>query len=545
MLKRSITTFALFLLALAIMMPVMAEPKPTGHVLMPMSDGVKLATDYYLPEKGEPPYPVILMRSTYGRVGGGTEGFLAQGYAVVVQDVRGMGMSEGEKHVFYAEGWRSGFTDGADTVAWIKAQEWCNGKIGTHGGSALALTQMLLAPATRDVSAQSLDAGPSNFYLDTVYHGGVFLKNLVEGWLTAIGQPHLIELYKSHPYYDEYWRYFNTVDKAGEITSPALFVNGWYDIFQQGTLNGFMAREESGGEGARGNNYLIMKWSSHGPDVSKDYQFNENRFELKVSRIRDAFYAQYLKGSENALRKVAKVNYYVMGDDAPGAPGSEWRTAETWPPFPTKETPYYLHADGSLSTDAAGDDALLSFTFDPKNPCPTHGGANLLLPSGPFDQRETVKDREDILKFATGPLDAPIEVTGRVKVQLHVSSDAPDTDFTAKLLDIFPDGREILVLDNIQRVKMRGGPEKPLPLLTGPDEIVTLEIDLWSISWIFNTSHRIGLHISSSNYPRYEVNPNTGDDHPVKDGEMRSARNTVHFGAQRPSALLLPLRLDE
>ena len=545
MLNRGNVSIALFFLVLAFMGPAMAQPKPTEHVLMPMADGVKLATDYYLPEKGDPPYPVILMRSTYGRTGGGIEGFLAQGYAVVVQDVRGMGMSEGEKNVFYADGWRPGLTDGADTVAWIKAQEWCNGKIGTHGGSALAMTQILLAPVTKDVSAQSLDAGPSSFYHDTIYHGGVFLKNLVEGWLTLIGQPHIIDVYKNHPYYDEYWRYYNSIEQVEAITSPALFVNGWYDIFQQGTLNAFMAREEHGGEGARGNNYLIMKWSAHGPDVSKDYQFNENRFDLKVSRIRDAFYAHYLKGDKHALRRVAKVNYYVMGDDAPGAPGSEWRTAESWPPFPTRETPYYLHADGSLSTEAASGGASLSFTFDPANPCPTHGGANLLLPSGPFDQREITKDRQDILSFATTPLEAPLEVTGRIKVRLQVSSDAPDTDFTAKLLDIFPDGREILVLDNIQRVKMRGGPEKPVPLLSGPDEMVTLEIDLWSISWIFNTGHRIALHISSSNHPRYEVNPNTGDDHPRDGVEMRSARNTVHFGADHPSALLLPLRPEE
>jgi predicted acyl esterase len=526
-----------FFTTLVSCLPVFSAPTLT---MVPMGDGVKLATDVHTPE-GEGPWPVILMRSTYGRLANAAEEWLSQGYAVVIQDVRGMGESEGDPHVFYAEGWREGLTDGVDTVEWVKSQPWCNGKIGTVGGSALAITQMLLAPSTEGVLIQNMDAVPSSLYGDTAYTGGVFLKNMIEGWLTAIKQPHLIEVYKSHPRYDDYWAHFDSVAKAGDINAPALFVNGWYDIFQQGTINGFLARQQHAKSPAKGNNFLIMKWSSHGPDVENDYKLNENRFDVKVSQIRNRIFRHFLQGDEAAIKDLPAVHYYVMGADTPDAPGNEWRTAETWPPYETKATAYFLKPDGALSPSAptAGAEPL-SFVFDPANPVPTHGGANLLMPSGAFDQRKKIEGRTDILRFTTEPLAEPIEITGRVAVKLHISSDAPDTDFTAMLVDIYPDGRTLNVLDNIRRVKTRNGFTEPAPLLEGPDQIVELEIDLWSTAWIFDKGHRIGLHVSSSNFPRFEVNPNTGEDFPG--AELRKATNVVHISADHPSALVLPVR---
>ncbi|MBI2435649.1 MAG: CocE/NonD family hydrolase [Candidatus Hydrogenedentes bacterium] len=519
-----------------------AIPWAAELIMVPMTDGVKLATDVHKPE-GAGPWPVILLRSTYGRVGGGEKEWLEKGYAVVIQDTRGRGQSEGEKHVFYPDGWRPGLTDGADTVRWISEQPWCNGKIGTVGGSALGITQMLLAPATDNVQAQCIEVAASNFYPDISFPGGVWRKNLLEGWLSAVQEPHIIPVWKSHPYYDEFWRYFNTLEQTSKITAPALFVGAWQDIFAQGTLNGFVARQESAVANANGNNILIMKWGIHGPDVSKDYKFNENRFDLKVGKIREAFFEHWLKGNSDALDGVAKVNYYVLGADTPGAPGNEWRTAESWPPYPTTATKYYLHQDGALTvTPASESEASRSFTFDPNNPVPTHGGAELLLPAGPFDQR-IVSNREDVLKFATAPLDAPLEVTGRMTARLFVSTDAPDTDFTAKLVDLYPagDDREILMTDSIRRVKLRKSFEKPEPLLSG-GEIVELEIDLFSIAWIFDTGHRIGLHVSSSNFQRFEVNPNTGADFPEDGAEKRKAVNTLWLDTAHPSHLELPLR---
>jgi len=525
--------------------PAACTPYTPEFLMLPMSDGAKLATDVYKPA-GEGPWPVILMRSTYGRGGGNIEETLNDGYAMVIQDVRGMGQSEGEAYVFNADGWRPGLTDGADTVAWIKAQPWCNGVIGTQGGSALAITQMLLAPATADLRAQFLEVGPSSMYHDVVYNGGVFRKCLIEGWLKAIKQPHLIAVYKAHPAYDEFWTFYNVVPKAGDVTAPGLFVGGWYDIFNQGTIDAFLAREQNGGEGARGKNYLVMKWSGHGADnKDSEYHYNRNRFDLKISELREAFFACYLKGDAHALDNWPKVHYYTMGDDSsPGAPGNEWRTADTWPPFETTQTPFYLHPDGSLAAAPAQSEASLTFPFDPANPFPTLGGPNLLIPFGPFDQRRIREGRTDLLLFATAPLEAPLEATGRVSVTLYVSTDAPDTDFTAKLLDICPEGdeREINILDGVVRVKHRDSLETAAPLLTGPDQVVQVSIDLWSTSWIFNTGHRIGLHISSSNYPRFEVNPNTGDDFPRDGVPMRPAQNTVHMAPGCPSALVLPVR---
>lgn len=513
---------------------------------IPMTDGTLLATDVYLPEEGSGPWPVILQRSLYSR-NQGMNGFINAGYAAVIQDARGFGSSQGERHVFYTDGWRPGLTDGADTVAWIREQPWCNGVVGTTGTSALAMTQMLLAPSTSDISAQFVDKVPANFYFDVIYPGGVFRKNLVEGWLAALGQVPIIKYYRGLPRYNEYWMYYNTVEQAPKITAPGCFVGGWFDIFQQGTLDGFVAREINGGEGARGKNYLVMEWGTHGRDTTTDYKFKANRHDLPESNLRSKFFDCYLRGNTGALAGVPKVQYYILGDDVdPEAPGNEWRTADTWPPYPVRETPWFLNGGNGLGAETpAGDAAPLEFTFDPADPFPTWGGANLLpnLVAGPYDQRKYSQTRTDLLKFTSAPLDAPLEILGKVKVRLFVSSDAPDTDFTAKLVDVYPegDGREILVLDNIRRVKTRQGYDKVAPALQGPEDVVELEIDLWSTAWIFNRGHRIGLQISSSNYPRFEINPNTGADFPVEGGEMRTAHNRVHISVQHPSALILPI----
>jgi len=525
--------------------PACSPAEPTVYEV-PMEDGTKLHTSVMLP-RGAGPFPIVVMRSTYGRNAEWAQKYVDHGYGCVIQDVRGMGTSEGEAYVFHADGWREGLQDARDTLAWVAEQPWCDGNIGTEGASALGITQLLAAPSTDLIDAQFIQMAPGRHYHDVNFIGGVWRKNMLEGWLTAIGQPHLIEEYKQHPLETDFWSHYDYVETAPRVTAPAVFVNGWYDIFAQGTIDAYQAREQHGGPGARGENYLVMKWSPHGPDVTEDYSFNDNRFDLKISSLMRAFFDHHLKGYADALDGIAKVNYYVMGADTADAPGNEWRTADAWPPYETEETAFFLRDSGVLSTDAPDTaNAAATFTFDPSDPYPTHGGANLLanLPSGPFDQRKHSESRDDLLKFETEPLEAPVEITGRVTVRLHVSSDAPDTDFTAKLIDIYPDGdgREINVLDGIRRVKTRNGYDAFAPLLEGPEQVVELEIDLWSTAWIFNAGHQIGLHISGSNYPKFEVNPNTGADYPAEGGEMRVAENTVHLSADRPSAIYLPVR---
>lgn len=516
------------------------RPAFSEKVMAPMRDGVKLATDVFLPA-GSGPFPALLMRSVYGRGQGPkiAEDVNGRGMALVVQDTRGRGESEGKDMVFADDGWGVN-QDGADTVAWILAQPWCNGKVGTCGGSALGITQVLLGGAAEKVSAQSIIVAASNFYGQLSFQGGVWRKSLIEGWTAAQKNGYIVDVWKSHPTYDAFWALYNAEVRAPRTTSPGLHVGGWWDIFGQGTINGFVTRQHQGGEGARGNQKLIMGPWVHG--VAKkvgDVELPEN-FKFDFGAYEKRFFAHWLLGTDDGIMKEPAVNYYTVGDvTKPGGPGNEWRTANDWPPFPTVETAYYLYPDGRLDAGTAPAEAqTLTYTYDPADPCPTHGGQELLLPAGPFDQR-TVSGRPDVLKFSTGVLDAPLEITGAVEVRLFVSTDAADTDFTAKLVDIYPDGREILMLDNIQRLKLRNGFTKADPLPAG--EVGELVVDLWSISLIFDVGHRIGLQVSSSNYPRFEKNPNSGDDYPTE-SNLKPAKNSVHMGGKYLSALLLPVR---
>lgn len=550
--KSSTRTLLILLLITSVCLPAaFAET-----VMVPMRDGTLLATDVNLPSKGGPAFPVLLTRTVYGRVGDPqmTALFTSMGVAFVSQDTRGRGDSEGKDMVFADDGWGER-QDGADTVAWVKAQPWCNGKIGTWGYSALGIVQSLMAPVTSDVDFQLIGIGASSLYGQLVYQGGVLRKELVEPWLATQGSLHVLDIWKSHPAYDEFWTCYNTEERASHITAPGAHGGGWFDTFLQGTLNSFTTRQHEGGQGARGQQKLLIGPWGHGemtPATGELTFSNSMSFNIIPFQVR--LFQRWLLGQENGIMKEPAVNYYTMGDcDDPDAPGNEWRTADDWPPFPTVETAYYLQNDGVLALEPpVVEGAQKSFNFDPTDPCPTHGGANLNLPFGPMDQRK-VSTRPDVLRFETAALDSPLEATGRVKVKVYVSSDAPDTDFTAKLVDIYPDGREMLILDSVQRVKFRNGFEKADPLPAG--QIGEIVIDLWSTSMVFNEGHKIGVQISSCNYPRFEVNPNTGEDFPryhdatadgnslIDESSVRVAHNTVHMDRHRPSALYLSVRI--
>jgi putative CocE/NonD family hydrolase len=237
------------------------------------------------------------------------------------------------------------------------------------------------------------------------------------------------------------------------------------------------------------------------------------------------------------VKKLDPVHYFVMGDTEDlTAPGNVWRSANSWPP-PATATPFYLQADRSLTRDKPLAEGQLSYKYDPSDPVPTRGGQNLLIEKGPMDQRP-VESRDDVLLFTTEPLQEPLEVTGRIAAKLFVSSDCPDTDFTVKLSDVYPDGKSLLVTDGIRRASLRNSFEKREPLV--PGEVYELEVDLWSTSLIFNAGHRIRIAVSSSNAPRFEPNPNTGDPHPIA-GKTRVASNKVYLSNQHPSAIVLPI----
>jgi uncharacterized protein len=227
-----------------------------------------------------------------------------------------------------------------------------------------------------------------------------------------------------------------------------------------------------------------------------------------------------------------------MGDVAdPTAPGNEWLTATTWP-VPAKSTSYFLVENGGLGGGAPGArESVDSYTYDPKNPVPTVGGGNLYLKKGPMDQR-AIGERKDILKFSTAPLEQPVGITGKVTVELWAESDAPDTDFMAKLVDVYPDGSERLVLDSAIRARFREGFNKEVMMKKG--QVYKFAIDLWSTSLVFNKGHRIAIHVSSSNDERFDPNPNTGK--PLRaDKEMRVAVNTIHHDRAHPSRVMLPV----
>jgi uncharacterized protein len=260
----------------------------------------------------------------------------------------------------------------------------------------------------------------------------------------------------------------------------------------------------------------------------------------KVPACMDVFdwFDYTLLGKENAVAKERAVHYYVMGDPTdPNAPGNFWRHVDDWPP-PSLARPFYFHADGKLVGDRSpqGGDSK-TYTYDPKNPVPNIGGQELGVPLGPMDQRR-VENREDVLLFTTDELSEPIEVTGRLTAELFVSSDCPDTDFTVKLCDVYPDGRSMLVTDGIMRARYHKSFEEE-SFLT-PGKVYELNVDLWSTSLVFSKRHRIRVAVSSSNSPRFEANPNTGK--PFRaDKETRVAKNTLHLSAKYPSRIMLPV----
>ncbi|MHC4496483.1 MAG: CocE/NonD family hydrolase [Planctomycetota bacterium] len=508
--------------------------QPTLHMVA-MRDGTKLATDVYLPPDGQPPYPVILMRTPYGRGGGAGEAqkYCRRGYALVSQDIRGRGKSEGHHAIIFHNGGWGKRRDGHDTLLWIASQPWCNGKVATIGGSAVGITQNMLAPGAPDVlKGQVVIVAFSDMYSQAAYQGGVWRKSLLEGWLTLTNMVDVnLKTFRDHPNYDEFWAGLNPEAQAHRVNAPGVFIGGWYDIFLQGTINSFVAIHSHGGPDARGRCRLVIGPIAHGDFNELKYPANSRMPPVaEASRLFDS----WLKGKDNGAEEDKAVHYYVMGDPTDeDAGGNFWRQADNWPP-PAEVTAFYFHPDRRLVRETPPDGTeALSYRYDPNDPVPTVGGQNLLLPKGPMDQRK-IESRPDVLLFTSDVLAKPVEVTGRIYAKLYVSSDRPDTDFTVKLTDVYPDGRSMLVTDGILRASLRNSFERPE--LLQPDQTYELTVDLWSTSLVFNEGHRIRVAVSSSNSPRFEPNPNTSGT-----GARRIAANTLRVSGKQPSHILLPI----
>ena len=516
-----------------------STPKPTMHMVA-MRDGIKLATDVYFPGDDTGKYPVIVARTPYDKSGGAAfaANAVRRGYGFVIQDLRGRFKSEGHHAIIFANDGLGDHQDGPDTLAWIAKQSWCDGNIGSWGGSALGITQNMAAPGAPDaLKAQHVSVAFSDDYSQAAYQGGAFRTQLLERWLRSTGMIEKnLETFVAHPTYDEFWKRLNTETQAAKVRAPGVFYGGWYDIFLQGTINSFVAIQCRGGDGAKGKCRLVIGPIGHG-------QFNELKYPANAAQgpaCGDVFawFDHVLRGKANAIAKEKAVHYYVMGDPTDAkAPGNFWRHADDWPP-PSKNVPFYFHSDDTLvqGKPAAGSDSK-TYTYDPKNPVPNMGGQELGVPLGPMDQRK-VEKRADVLLFSTNELTEPVEVTGRITAKLYISSDCPDTDFTVKLCDVYPDGRSMLVTDGILRARYHKSFEKESFL--EPGHVYELTVDLWSTSLVFNKGHRIRVAVSSSNSPRFEANPNTGK--PFRaDKETRVAKNTLHLSAKYPSRIVLPV----
>lgn len=506
--------------------------------LVPMSDGIELATTVYRPKENGP-FPVIVARTPYNKDGlkGEAQRFCRNGYAFVAQDLRGRFKSKGHHAViFHNDGWNTPH-DGHDTIDWIAHQSWCNGKIGSTGASALGIAQNMAAPgAPAALMAQHVVVGFSDMYSQGAYQGGAFRKGLLENWLISTGMTDVnLKTFVAHPQYDEFWSELNAETQAERVNAAGVFFGGWYDIFLQGTINSFTTIQSRGGPLAKGRCRLVIAPIGHGSMNELKYPANASKLPLCADNL--AWFDAALKGKDNGIATEKPVHYYVMGDPTDAtAPGNVWRAADTWPP-PAADTAYYLHPMGKLSTESPGDIDRRSYKYDPADPVPTIGGAELGVNIGPRDQR-TVESRPDVLVFTSDVIEAPLEVTGRMSARLFVSSDCPDTDFTIKLTDVYPDGRSMLVTDGITRARFRESFEQQKLLEAG--EVVEIPVDLWSTSLVFNKGHRIRIAVSSSNFPRFDPNPNTGHGF-RQDQEKRVATNTLHISKAHASHIVLPI----
>jgi len=506
--------------------------------MIPMRDGINLATDVYLPDKNTQPHGAILLRTPYNKnllsIFG--RSWARTGWPIIIQDIRGRFASEGEDVVF-----QNAHTDGPDTLAWIVNQTWSNGKVATFGGSALGITQYYMAGANPpELACQFIQVATPNLHKHGIYQGGQFRYNLVYKWLDKQGSLHILsELFENENYSLEVWTNVSLEDNWQDINVPAVHIGGWYDCFCQGTVDGFMGYQYQGGPGAQGKSKLIMgPWTHGGANRVQQGEliYPENCKNNFSGALFWDMVNQYTMNQSGNYDEWPSVYYYVMGDvNDTDAPGNEWRAGDDWPPSHT-DTNWYFHENGVLSTNYPSNYESLSYTYDSRDPVPTIGGQNLNLPAGPHDQT-SIENRTDVLVFTGDTLTEPYEATGSIKARLFVSSDCPDTDFTVKLTDVYPDGRSMLITDGILRMRNRNGSDHWE--FIEPDEIYEVEVDLWSTSYIWNTGHKIRVAISSSNYPRFLNNPNT-DDPMAQNSTYNVAQNIIYLDNDRPSSIILP-----
>jgi putative CocE/NonD family hydrolase len=565
------------------------------HVPIPMRDGTLLRADIYRPEVSHP-VPAIVCRLPYDK-----EVLLQQsfgihalraaenGFAVIYQDTRGRFLSEGDFYPFVYEG-----QDGYDTIEWVAAHPWCDGAVGMTGASYFGATQWLAAAEQPPhLKAICPIVTTSEYYEGWTYQGGAFQLGFTLLWTLSdlapetarrqenpeemlrllLASDHLEELcshlprsalpvlresgaadfywdWLSHESNDEYWQSLAINRRYPKIQVPAFNIGGWYDLFLYGTLENFTGMQQAGGsETARtGQRLLVGPWA-HGafsggyPDYSFGVTAAADFVDLTALQLQ--FFGYHLKGSSSALADQPPVRIFVMGEKC-------WREEDEWPLVRTQYTPWYLHshggagsAGGGLSPEKPAEEAWDVYLYDPRHPAPTLGGPTFLpglligANAGPRDQRPA-EARSDVLVFTSDVLEEPLEVTGPLTAVLYASSTASDTDFVVRLCDVYPDGASRILAEGILRTRYREGCEQPVPMI--PSEVYAYRINLVATSNVFLPGHRIRVDVTSSSFPRFDPNPNTGralgED---ADSDLRPALQTIFHDGERPSHIVLPV----
>jgi len=506
--------------------------------MVDMRDGVRLATSVYLPD-GDGPWPAVVTRTPYNkaRYADGASSYTKAGYAFVAQDSRGKFKSEGDYRPFEDD-----IPDGYDTIEWVASQDWSNGRVGISGASAMGIASNLAAAADPPhLEAAFVIVAPEGLFHQSRFIGGVFKESHAGDWMRRQGAGDQVPAMKKRVVMDEHWKKTDFYHHRDNVDIPMYNVGGWYDIFSQGNIGNFMWLQEHGRNGAAGNQKLLMGPFGHG-SLSGDLAY-PNAAGLGAFQQEELRWFDYwLKDIDNGIMDEPAVRYYQMAAARKGNASAKnrWIFADSWPP-PSEPTRLYLHEGGGLSWTAPKEDgAATTYRFDPEHPVPTVGGANLNIEKGPMDQR-AIGERPDYLRFETAPLEQDLTIAGRVYAELWASTDGPDTDFMVKLVDVYPDGYEAIVLDNPLRTRYRHGRDADDVKMMTPGTAEKLKIDLWSTALTFEKGHRIAVHVTSSNSPRFEVNPNTGEAPGESTIPPRVAENTVYHEASRSSAIVLPV----
>ncbi len=553
------------------------------HKPVPMSDGVKLYADIYLPS-APGKYPTLVTRTPYGVQRDGVHEmmvkFAQHGYAVVVTDVRGRYESEGKWEPFRDEA-----KDGYETIEWAARQFFSNGKVATQGGSYVGHNQWAAASQTPPHLVAAFPAlASTNIYANWLTMGGAFRLSFNYGWgvvrmpnrimlpqywhtesympenlkydnvlmhlplnnmdVTFEGAP--VQHYRDwliHESYDKYWKDISDEERFEKITVPVHTLGGWFDIFLMGTINGYVGMKKHGGspEARAGARMIIGPWG-HGPTRSfGGVDFTPDAF-MDMFDLQIRFYDYYLKGINTGLDFEKPVQLFYMGVN-------KWRSETDWPVPGTKFREMYISGNGPANSVRGS--GTLSFTkpvkkasdtyrYDPLNPVPTTGGNNCCgtpTAAGPVDQRP-IERREDVLVYTSDFLTDTLTIAGPVRMKLFAATDGKDTDWMIKLVDVYPDGYSMPVSEGILRARFREGLDK-IKLLT-PNQVYEYDIELTGTANSFLPGHRIRIDITSSNFPQFDRNPNTGD--PLGSSALtRVATQTIHHGGTSLSHILLPV----